>query len=207
MEQKKVWDAIAEQWYHFRQKPFRDIAEELEKLSKKEKGKILEIGCGNCRNLLVFAKKGFECYGLDFSEKMLEFAKLFCEKHKIKVRLKLGVAEKLPYQNNFFDYCLSISLLHHLETKEKRRKAVEEMFRVLKPNGLAFVSVWNLFPLSLFVKNKMVKWQKEGKVFYRYYYLFLPFELKNLLRKAGFKVLRSSKLFGKNIWFLAKKLE
>ena len=81
------------------------------------------------------------------------------------------------------------------------------MFRVLKPNGLAFVSVWNLFPLSLFVKNKMVKWQKEGKVFYRYYYLFLPFELKNLLRKAGFKVLRSSKLFGKNIWFLAKKLE
>jgi len=207
MEQKKVWDAIAEQWYHFRQKPFRDIAKELEKLSEKEKGKILEIGCGNCRNLLVFAKKGFECYGLDFSEKMLEFAKLFCEKHKIKVRLKLGVAEKLPYQNNFFDYCLSISLLHHLETKEKRRKAVEEMFRVLKPNGLAFVSVWNLFPLSLFVKNKMVKWQKEGKVFYRYYYLFLPFELKNLLRKAGFKVLRSSKLFGKNIWFLAKKLE
>jgi len=207
MEQKKVWDAIAEQWYHFRQKPFRDIAEELKKLSEKEKGKILEIGCGNCRNLLVFAKKGFECYGLDFSEKMLEFAKLFCEKHKIKVRLKLGVAEKLPYQNNFFDYCLSISLLHHLETKEKRRKAVEEMFRVLKPNGLAFVSVWNLFPLSLFVKNKMVKWQKEGKVFYRYYYLFLPFELKNLLRKAGFKVLRSSKLFGKNIWFLAKKLE
>ena len=207
MEQKKVWDAIAEQWYHFRQKPFRDIAKELEKLSEKEKGKILEIGCGNCRNLLVFAKKGFKCYGLDFSEKMLEFAKLFCEKHKIKVRLKLGVAEKLPYQNNFFDYCLSISLLHHLETKEKRRKAVEEMFRVLKPNGLAFVSVWNLFPLSLFVKNKMVKWQKEGKVFYRYYYLFLPFELKNLLRKAGFKVLRSSKLFGKNIWFLAKKLE
>ncbi|OYT38252.1 hypothetical protein B6U82_00285 [Candidatus Pacearchaeota archaeon ex4484_31] len=207
MEQKKVWDAIAEQWYHFRQKPFRDIAKELEKLSEKEKGKILEIGCGNCRNLLVFAKKGFECYGLDFSEKMLEFAKLFYEKHKIKVRLKLGVAEKLPYQNNFFDYCLSISLLHHLETKEKRRKAVEEMFRVLKPNGLAFVSVWNLFPLSLFVKNKMVKWQKEGKVFYRYYYLFLPFELKNLLRKAGFKVLRSSKLFGKNIWFLAKKLE
>ena len=207
MEQKKVWDAIAEQWYHFRQKPFRDIAEELKKLSEKEKGKILEIGCGNCRNLLVFAKKGFECYGLDFSEKMLEFAKLFCEKHKIKVRLKLGVAEKLPYQNNFFDYCLSISLLHHLETREERRKAVEEMFRVLKPNGLAFISVWNLFPLSLFVKNKMVKWQKEGKVFYRYYYLFLPFELKNLLRKAGFKVLRSSKLFGKNIWFLAKKLE
>ena len=87
MEQKKVWDAIAEQWYHFRQKPFRDIAKELEKLSEKEKGKILEIGCGNCRNLLVFAKKGFECYGLDFSEKMLEFAKLFCEKHKIRYKI------------------------------------------------------------------------------------------------------------------------
>ncbi len=161
MNQKEVWDELAESWYNFRQRPFRDISKELNKLIELKKGKILDIGCGNCRNLLEFAKKGFECYGIDFSKEMLKQAKKFCDKYKIKVNLNYGLAEKIPYKNNFFDYCLSIAVLHHLE---KREKGLEEIYRVLNKDGIALIAVWNKFPISFFIKNKYVKWRKKDKV-------------------------------------------
>lgn len=205
MNQKETWNKLAECWDKFRQKPFRDIKGILEKISNFKQSKILDIGCGNCRNLLIFAKKGFDCYGIDFSRNMLKYAERFCKKHKIKINLKYGLAEKIPFPNNNFDYVLSIAVLHHLDTKEKREKSLKEIYRVLKKNGIGFISVWNRFPLSLFVKNKYVKWRFRNKVYYRYYYFFGYLELKKLLKKFNFKILDSSGILNKNIWFLLKK--
>lgn len=205
MEQKEVWDELAEQWYHFRQRPFRDISKEIGEMIKLRKGTILDIGCGNCRNLSEFAKNRFECYGIDFSKEMLKYAKQFCDKNKIKVNLKYGLAEKIPFKNNFFDYCLSIAVLHHLETKEKRQRGLKEIYRILKRDGIALISVWNKLPLNLFIKNKYFKWRKAGKAYYRHYYYFTYWELKRAIKKTGFKILKDSGVFGKNIWFLAKK--
>ena len=70
MSQEKVWDKIAEQWHHFRQQKFQPVYDFIENF-KPKKGKILEVGCGNARNLIPFAKSGFECYGIDFSNNML----------------------------------------------------------------------------------------------------------------------------------------
>ena len=68
--QQKIWDLIAPNWNNFRQKPLR----ELYKLNWK-KGKILDLGCGNSRNLLPF--KQLQCYGLDFSKNMLKESRKF----------------------------------------------------------------------------------------------------------------------------------
>ncbi|MBS3145266.1 class I SAM-dependent methyltransferase, partial [Candidatus Woesearchaeota archaeon] len=79
MSQEKVWDKIAEQWHHFRQQKFQPVYDFIENF-KPKKGKILEVGCGNARNLIPFAKSGFECYGIDFSNNMLRQAKKFAQK-------------------------------------------------------------------------------------------------------------------------------
>lgn len=205
--QKEVWNAIAEQWYHFRQKPFPDIVKWLDKLCKKwKKGKLLEIGCGNCRNLFVFARSGFECYGIDFSKEMLKYAKLYAKKHGFKVKLKLANATSLPFPDESFDYVLNIGVLHHMQNKEERIKAIKEMYRVLKKNGEAFVSVWNKLSLRWFFKSKesYVAWHVKDKTYWRYYYLFWPWELKKLLKQAGFKI-KASQLFSKNLCFWVKK--
>lgn len=202
--QEKVWDGIAEQWHHFRQKPFSDIVVEIENMTKNFRdGKILEIGCGNCRNLLDFAKADFDCYGIDFSSEMLKYAKEYCKKHKIKVKLKKARAEKLPFKKEYFDYILCIATLHHLNKKEQE-KSVKEMNRVLKHGGLAFITVWNKFPLSLFVKEKYENWTRKGKPHHRYYYLFTVWELKKLIRKYGFKIIKTR--VGKNISLFARKI-
>lgn len=201
-DQEKVWDALADQWYHFRQQLFRDLADDIEKISSMKPGKILDIGCGNCRNLLPFAKKGFDCYGIDFSNEMLSSAGRYSKKYGFKVKLKNALAEKLPFPKSSFSYCLSIALLHHLD-KKAQEKAVKEMHRILKPKGIALIAVWNKYPLSIFVKQRYIKWTKTGKTYYRYYYFFTVRELRKLLEKNGFEIVRQKSR--KNIIIVARK--
>ena len=151
---------------------------------------------------MPFARKGFECYGIDFSPNMLREAESYTRKYGFLVELKEARAEKLPFDKNMFDYILNLSVLHHLKKRQQER-AVKEMFRVLKPGGKAFISVWNKGPLAMFKKEKYVKWTKKGKVHERYYYLFTLHELKKLFEKYGFKVLKREK--GKNLSLIVGK--
>lgn len=205
--QEKVWDAIAEQWFHFRQKPFPDIDNLLKKLVNEwKKGKILDIGCGNCRNLIYFSKAGFDCYGIDFSKEMLKYAKIYLKKYNFKVKLKKANALNLPFKKESFDYILNIAVLHHIKGKEEREKAINEMYRVMKKDGEALISVWNKLSWKWLFKPKEIYlgWKIKDKVYLRYYYLFWPWEIKKLLKRHGFKI-RYSNFFGKNIIILVKK--
>ena len=139
--QKDVWNALAKSWHGYRQKPWKDVEKLMSSFIKK-KGKILEIGCGNCRNLLDFAKAGFECYGIDFSEEMLKQAAVFAKQNNIKLKLKYGWAQNIPFPKNSFDYALSIATIHHLK-KEDHLRALKAMFRILKPDGIAVITAWN----------------------------------------------------------------
>ena len=201
MQQEKVWDAIAWQWYHFRHQQFKDVSKELEKLAKLKKGKVLEIGCGNCRNLKTFAKVGFDCYGIDFSREMIKFAKEYCKKHDFKVKLKKARAEKLPFTSNSVDYILNIATLHHLNKKEQV-KSMKEMQRVLKPKGLALVTVWNIKKNK--AQEKYISWRVKGKTYWRYYYMFTMPELKKLFEKHRFKIIRQKT--GKNFILVVRKI-
>jgi ubiquinone/menaquinone biosynthesis C-methylase UbiE len=197
-EQEKVWNSIAESWHSFRQKPLR-IAE-IKALEWK-RGRILEVGCGNCRNLKPFAEHGFDCYGIDFSKKMLESARMYSKKHNLKIKLKKAYATSLPFPSRFFDYILCLATFHHL-SKDEREKTLEEMRRVLKPKGKVIISVWNKLQMRFIFKRKdlMIPWRTKGKEYKRYYHLFTSWELKSLLKKHRFKVLKHN-IFGKNLVF------
>lgn len=201
-DQERVWNAIAWQWYHFRHQQFKDVAKEIENLAKLKKGKILEIGCGNCRNLKTFAQKGFDCYGIDFSKEMIKYAKEYCKKHGFKVKLKKALAQKLPFKANSLDYILSIATLHHLN-KEEQIKSLNEVWRILKPKGITLVAVWNKKMLSTNAREKYISWKVKGKTYWRYYYLFTLTELKNLFKKHGFLIIRQKS--GKNLILLVRK--
>ena len=194
--QQQVWNMIAESWTHFRNKPLK----ELENLDWK-KGKILDLGCGNCRNLLAF--KNLDCYGIDFSENMLIEARKFTKKHSFKVKLKQASIEKIPFDNTYFDYVLAVAVLHHLKNPET---SVKEIYRVLKPGGEAFITVWNKLQIRFLFKKKElpIPWKQKDKILYRYYNFVGYFQLRRMLKKNDFNILKSS-FFGRNISFLVKK--
>lgn len=176
---------------------------------------MLNVGCAHGPDFLPF-RQGFELYGVDASGEMLRFARRYAAKFKLTVNLAQADARQLPYPDKYFDWAISVATYHHLKGKEARLKALQELERVLKPGGEAFITVWHRGQPRFWFggKERYVPWRTQGKTLYRYYYLFSYRELEKTVKKAGFKVLKSSpesayrfpvKFFSRNVCLLIKK--
>lgn len=179
--QKKLWNKIAPNWNKFKDEPGIMTLRFLQR----RKGKILDLGCGSGRFLIK--QKDTKFYGVDFSKKMIELAKEKAKRMNIDAEFTLSKATKLPFESCFFDAAIFVATLHCIETKRKRKMALKELLRVLKPGAKAKISVWNKdskrFKNS--PKERTVGWLDLGK---RYYYLYEPQELYNLVKEVGFKI-------------------
>jgi len=149
---------------------------------------VLDSGCGNGRQFLRH-----NTIGLDYSEELLSDACL-----KPNIGLVRGNAHSLPFSDSSFDCVMSIAVIHHLSTHERRVEAVREMCRVLKPGGHCLVYVWDE---SATLKSKFekiqgqeyfVSWRGENDMM-RYYHMSNETELKALCESGGFVVIQSGK--------------
>jgi len=209
-----TFNQIAPSWYNFRH--WSIFRSELEALAQRwQKGKLLNIGCAHGPDFLPF-RQNFDLYGVDFSPEMLRFARKYSQKFKFAVNLSLADVIYLPYLDETFDWAISVATYHHVKDGEARQAVLDELRRVLKPGGEAFITVWNRWQPRFWFKPKeaAVPWRKKGKTLYRYYYLFSYCELERLAEKAGFRVLKSFperaykfplKFFSRNICLLVGK--
>ncbi|CAG00909.1 unnamed protein product, partial [Tetraodon nigroviridis] len=51
-------------------------------------------------------------------------------------------ALQLPFRTASFDACISIAVIHHFSTPERRLAAIRELVRLLKTGGQALIYVW-----------------------------------------------------------------
>ena len=65
----------------------------------------------------------------------------------------VGDCLSLPYRNGVFDAVICIAVIHHLSTEERRIQAIEEMARILRPDGLILVYVWAMEQTRKKVRN------------------------------------------------------
>lgn len=150
---------------------------------------ILDSGCGNGRSMIT------PMVGLDTSIELLHFCKA-----KNAFGLFNANSISLPFVDESFDLLLSIAVIHHLYTKERRERAVKEIFRVMKAKSKAFICVWSdcildkkkvlkIYEDKSFEQNDVfVNWN-NSKDNFRYYHLFKLYELNDLLMSVGFRVL------------------
>ncbi|MBT4257601.1 class I SAM-dependent methyltransferase [archaeon] len=180
--QEKVWDNIAEEWHEYKKMPPLNVVNFL----KEHSGKILDIGSGSGRNLAKI-KNGI-MYELDFSKEMLKLAEEKSKEEKIPAEFIYSKSNKLPFEDESFDAAICVSALHCVETPKERKETVEEMYRVLKKGGEAFIGVWNHKSKRLrnSPRDKLIKWRDKG---IRYYYLYEEDEVKNLFKEAGFEII------------------
>ena len=210
---REVFDQIAESWYRIRHWPL--LKEELEELATRwQSGKLLNVGCAHGPDFLPFTQ-GFELCGVDSSPGMLKQALRYSAKFKFYVNLITADALFLPFPNNTFDWAISVATYHHIKGREEREKAFTELKRVLKPEGEAFLTVWNHGQPRFWLKSKeqQVPWRLKGETVYRYYHFFSYGELRKLLSKAGLKIIAMSpeksyhfpiRNFSRNICVLVK---
>ena len=107
----------------------RAIAEAMAKHYGIQPGhKILDVGFGKGYLLYEFTQvvPGVEVAGIDISEYGLENAK-----EEVKPHLQVGNAISLPFEDNTFDFVVSITTLHNLYNYELN-SAVKEIERVGK---------------------------------------------------------------------------
>jgi len=182
---EKVWDNIAPLWFE-RKKLKTQI---VEKFLKGSRGNVLDLGCGSGRN---FVKIPGVIYGVDFSQKMLNLAKKQAEYIGVKVKLSKAKAYKLPFKDNFFDKAIFIAVLHCIGWKLRRKQAVKELYRVLKPGARAIITVWDENSPRLKGKSKKGKlsWIVDGKKEWRDYYLYDYEELAKLVESVGFTIIK-----------------
>ena len=115
-----------------------DIAREFK---KNEVKRILDLGSGSGRHIVYLSKQGFDVYGFDISESGIKISKDWLKKEGANAKFKTGsIYKKLPYQDNFFDAVISTNTIHHGKI-ENIRKAISEIKRILKPEGLIFITV------------------------------------------------------------------
>ena len=210
---REVFDQIAETWYRVRHWPL--LKKELEELATRwQSGKLLNVGCAHGPDFLPFSQ-GFEFWGVDSSPAMLKQALRYSAKFKFYVNLIATDALSLPFPNDTFDWAISVATYHHIKDRKEREKAFVELKRVLKPQGEAFLTVWNHGQPGFWLKSKeqQVPWRLKGKIVYRYYHLFSYGELRKLLVKTGWEIVTMSpeksyhlpiRNFSRNICVLVK---
>lgn len=147
------------------------------------KGRYLDTGCGTGNYLHHFLQSGYDFYGIDPSETMLEAAAQKCPEH----RLSKGFAENLPFSDAFFKGTVAMLTLHHWTDMQQ---GINELYRVTQPGGrVVFLS--------------FTAWQMEGYWLKHYFPItirnssVIPTveEMTDMLQKAGFSNVQTEKYF------------
>lgn len=119
----------------------------LEKYAKK--GTSIDLGCGYGKHVIPLLEKGFDVHGLDFSQSLLNELTSSCQK---PVKLHFGDIQDMPLKSNSFDFAYSISTLYVVPDQEK---AIQEIYRILKPDGVAYLEFGNQDSLGNFESERV----------------------------------------------------
>ncbi len=161
----------------------------IKALKIKPCSKVLDLcsGSGDMGIIVKQLEKSANVVGVDFSSEMIKIAK-----NKTKdINFIQANAQDLPFKDNCFDYVICAFGIRNIENQTK---AINEIYRVLKPEGLflhldfakspvGFIWDWIIY---FFIQNFF-----ENKDSYKYLInskneFFSPRELVLEFEKAGF---------------------
>lgn len=101
------------------------------------RSRILEVAPGPGFLSIELAKRGaFEVSGLDISRRFVEIAQENARQAGVKVDFQLGNASAMPFAEGMFDLIVCRAAFKNFSEPVE---AMNEMFRVLKPEGRALI--------------------------------------------------------------------
>ncbi|MFC1739681.1 class I SAM-dependent methyltransferase [Planctomycetota bacterium] len=117
---------------------FRNINGALEKLDFSLSGKrVLDAGCGTGIYSEFYLQKGMKVFGIDFSEEAI--AKI--KEVNMPGHYQVSSLSKIPFDSSFFDLTHCFSVLYHIVDDSEWQKALKELCRVTRKNGLLLLRI------------------------------------------------------------------
>ncbi len=180
IEQEEFWKVRAKQYNELQwanEKNYLNAVVEAGDFKKNHL--VLDVGTGTGIVLHAIAPKVHEIIGLDISQAMLEHSNWQNNKYFVK----RDIREPFFYES-VFDRVVARMAFHHII--EDTQKAVDECYRILKPGGKFILSEG--IPPNKQVKNDYIEIfkLKEERI------TFMPEDLKEMMKKAGFKNIQTS---------------
>lgn len=167
-----------------------------------KRGIFLDLGCGIAYVSSLLAKEGVSVLGIDISKEAILKSQTLFKKNKLNGKFIQGDLLSLPLMDNSVSFIYSCMSLEYVKDTQK---AINEVYRVLKPNGrmVAILPVISLTTLTYhqlrgdipnipFIKQFFelihIKILKGKYMHYGYEQSFTASMLRRLFRNAGFTV-------------------
>jgi len=169
-----IYNEIASEFDLFRTKVWPCVAKFLNSLPSNSN--VLDIGCGNGKNFT--ARNDINMTGIDLTENFVTICKAK------GYNVLCASMTQLPFEDNTFDAFIAVASYHHLDNDNDRKRTLDEMYRVLKPNGKGLIVVWAMeqgdrSKFHFTKTDEFVEWRSHtGKVYNRYYHIYREGDLK-----------------------------
>jgi len=180
-EQKTVdsYNAVADEWVTTLSKDFW-LGEYKRFQQFLPAGKIIDLGCGNGRDIEWFEAHGYDCTGIDISEALIKLAKA----KGLSAKFFVKSFYELDFPSGSFDGFWAANSLIHVP-REKIQGVLDKIKKIVKPHGIGLITV------KEGSGHRFKEWRQSGhKRFFEYY---SKEEFESYLAKTGFKVLESNK--------------
>ncbi|GAH00339.1 unnamed protein product [marine sediment metagenome] len=157
---------------------------------------ILDIGCGNGLQTMLFGKKCKRVIGIDISKKAVASAEIRSAflNRRINSEIRRVKLENAEFGTEYFDKIFSICVIEHISNYVQ---ILKEVYRILKREGHMIFSVDALETIE---DNKLVEKHRREHHVKKYFKID---ELKIILQKTGFKRISIYPLFKSD---LARKI-
>ena len=140
-EVRETYDRIAGHFSATREYPWPEVEAFLR--DAPETTVALDLGCGNGRHAELLAETADRVVGADVSRGLLGEARDRADERGFALDLVQADAAALPLDDATVGVAVYVATLHHLPSGTARVRSLDELARVLTPDGRALVSAWS----------------------------------------------------------------
>lgn len=178
-----------------------------------QSGRVLDVGCGQGRHCLEFAKRGFEAVGIDISQKLI--AKASQAGEGLSVKFTVDDARKMSRVKGCFDLAVLLFSSFGLHSHTDNYLVIRNACKHLKAGGYLFIDVDNIHEIKRYIANtkgvhtdggfieriildsatNIVHWSESWRrqVYRGKFQLYTSEQLSHILEESGLQV---KQLFG-----------
>ena len=117
------------------------LFDQIQKGTFKPDMKILDVGCGNGRNLVYFMRNDYDVYGVDSSESQIKNCKFLVQQltHKSpENNFRVEFLDNISFEDSCFDAIISSAAFHFAKDDRQFNDWLYSAWRVLKVGGFMF---------------------------------------------------------------------
>lgn len=116
-----------------------------------ENKNVLDLGCGDGRNMGLLSNLGMNIYGTEITKEICEAVMNRMQQFGIRSDIRVGRNNSLPFEDGFFDFIVASASVYYTDIGTTFEDNMREIERVLKPGGIIIFSL--VHPDSYILNN------------------------------------------------------